>query len=72
MRVFELRSEEVLSSSVSRMLIDLDSIVTLSVNNNKYPPPSITWWVGFASGHGISVTESAFDRVLLAWKSDER
>jgi hypothetical protein len=78
MRIFELHEDEHVYSGDSdfthgfpQTVVDLDSIVMVQATTLKYQnnPTKFEWRVYLSSGNYISVTETAFDRVLLAWKS---
>jgi DNA-binding IclR family transcriptional regulator len=73
MRIFEFHEDELIpyvgeycTSATHVQIVDLDSIVMLAETRS----PESSWSVHLSSGDSFSVTEAAFGRVLLAWKSD--
>ena len=73
MRIYQFNAGEVVNTSSRVTIVDLDSIVMLQeILVEPYQKPAYTLWrVTLSAGHdcNIEVTKSAFDRILLAWKS---
>jgi len=68
MKAFEFHEGEVVSNPVSRrMIVDLDFVVMLL--EILYEGRTL-WNVVFSGGGTVSLTKPAFDRILLAWKSN--
>jgi hypothetical protein len=71
MRVFEFRAGEVTDATHRVTIIDLDTIVMFEeilLPGNNYIPNQTSWVITLSS-RSVQVTKSAFDRILLAWKS---
>jgi hypothetical protein len=67
MRAFEFHEGEVVGHPVGRMIVNLDHLVTLYEIPSDGPSQ---WVVQFSHGGVSSLTKPAFDRILLAWKSN--
>ena len=84
-RLFKFEKGEVLTSPDSdagtrflapRTIVDLDSIVMLQetlqedAKTNYTPARSRGYWhVQLSGGYAVSVSKTAFERILLAWRS---
>ena len=64
MRVFELHADDFVNNVTRLMIVDLDSIVSLQELRTE------SWHVTFSSGVQMQITKAAFDRLLVAWKSN--
>ena len=67
MRAFEFQGGELEDKAVTSLIVDLDSVVRLT--EKTFSDDRTRWVVTFSSGDHEFVTKSAFDRILLAWKS---
>jgi hypothetical protein len=68
MRAFEFHEGEVGGNPAKRMIVDLDFLVMLQ----EIPYEGRTLWTARFSGvdDGLVLAKPAFDRILLAWKSN--
>jgi hypothetical protein len=78
-RIFEFLEDELVHGGdddftyrTPIMILDLDSIVMLqqTISGFKNAPATSAWKVYLSNGNNFGVTEAAFGRVLLAWKSN--
>lgn len=81
MRAFEFNPGEVPdagSHKYRQVIIDLDAVVMLeegqsgafALDSGTAYPAKTLWSVTLSSGSSVSLTKAAFDRILLAWKSN--
>jgi hypothetical protein len=70
MRAFEFHVGELDERNAESTVIDLDSVVMVQKNFFDGPDGPPKWVVTLASNTHLFVTETAFNRILLAWKSE--
>jgi hypothetical protein len=69
MRVFEFHAEELIDANYRVMIVDLDSIVRFQETASEYDQAHLSRIVTLTDGGGLSMTKSAFDRIVAAWRS---
>jgi hypothetical protein len=67
MRAYEFLAGEIVGNPGRRLIVDLDFLVSLSETPYEGRP---SWGVTFSGGGAVLLTKPAFDRILLAWKSN--
>jgi len=71
MKVIELHEKDFAYRGTKRMILDLDSVVSFVEKEDPYADgtPKTSWIISLMDGFNHLLTESAYQRVLLAWKS---
>jgi hypothetical protein len=69
MRTFEFHAGELIDANYRVLIVDLDFIVRIQEIASEYDQARLSWMVTFTDGGGLSMTKSAFDRIVAAWRS---